>query len=99
MLKKSRPEVLESVRFSIKNQLNGWQKGYNSPHLDMHYLDDEYRQAPAHSQAWPPGLADYIERVATAAALAIVDALYTEQELEAKFNTEAEKQLLGPTNS
>jgi hypothetical protein len=43
--------------------------------------------APYQAQGWPPELQEYIKRVAVATAMAIVDSIYTETELDARVDT------------
>jgi hypothetical protein len=42
--------------------------------------------SPHHAQGWPPELQEYIKRVAIATAMAIVDSIYTEEELNERVD-------------
>lgn len=43
-------------------------------------------QTPPYSAGWPPGLAEFVRRVAIATATSVVDAIYTEEELNEKVD-------------
>lgn len=47
-----------------------------------HPMDTEAIAAPAPANHWPPGIKEYVRRVAIATATSIVDAIYTQEELD-----------------
>ena len=50
------------------------------------YENGRQMNVPSDAFAWPPGLQEYIRRVAMATAISIVDAIYTKEELDAEVD-------------
>ena len=94
MLNKSREEVLDNIAESIEQNLsnislqNGnWNYSGNGYYNTVHdNKSDSNFDAPQAAAGWPPEILEYIKRVALVTAASIVEAIYTEQELEAKVD-------------
>lgn len=92
MLKRSRADILNDVINNIEYNLCGlstedWY--YNNPsaiyyNSNWNHDTQANEMVPNEALGWPPGLTEYIKRVAAATAVAVVDAIYTEQEMETK---------------
>jgi hypothetical protein len=102
MLKCKRRKVLEDLQSRLEDNLQSIYTNDGSFHYyntgggyySSQNVDGTQMSGPGHMQGWPPGLADLIKRVAMATAVTIVDAIYTETEIEAKV----EYTLLGDNN-
>lgn len=94
MLNRTRNEVLIALQMKLENDLNLLETE-QCDFTDMN--DGEYystksikgrdQSVPNDQFAWPPGLQEYIRRVAMATAISVVDAIYTKEELDAEVET------------
>lgn len=88
MLKKRREDVLYELQNKLEYDLNNiFTDSYHYPVGDQFtpdYSSGEAIHGPSQCYGWPPGITSLIKRVALATAVTIVDAVYTEKELEDK---------------
>lgn len=93
MLNKSREQVLNSLEDKLSYDLqtiftSDSSYSYHNAHY-VHYtwVNKDGTQVSVPSvpyPGWPPGIEEYIKRVALATAVANADSIYTEKELETK---------------
>jgi len=93
MLNRTRNEVLNILTMKLQNDLDliGTECGdftdmNDGTYYTQEYINGYYQHLPAEQVGWPPGVREYIRRVAMATAVSIVDAIYTEKEMEAKVD-------------
>jgi len=103
MLKRDRKEIMNEIDHRIRNLMGGNgvydQSGDNiyiplrSPY-SYQSIDGYSSYYPSCANGWPPQLVSYIQDVALVTALAIIDEILNEKEMEKRFNERAEKDLL-----
>ena len=92
MLKANRNEVLHRVLHKLKYEMNHPATMDGSFYLETNgqvYHMNGYSgeiAVPHCAQGWPPELQEYIKRVAMTTAIAIVESIYTEEELDARVD-------------
>lgn len=92
MLKANRNEVLNKVLHKLKYEMNHPSTTDGSFYLNTNgqvYNLQGYSgeiSTPYCSTGWPPELQEYIKRVAMTTAIAIVESIYTEEELDARVD-------------
>lgn len=92
MLKDSRSAILNNILNKLKYEMNHPATMDGSFYLETNgqvytmqgYLGEV--SAPYCAQGWPPELQEYIKRVAMTTAIAIVEAIYTEGELDERLD-------------
>jgi hypothetical protein len=80
--------VMNRLQYGLNNLMLNDGSFYvptNGHQYDMQGYNGEIA-CPPHAQGWPPELQEYIKRVAVATAMAIVDSIYTEEELNEKVD-------------
>lgn len=92
MLRKDREMVMKDIEARLKSSINtlaslhnSWYSTTDGVHYPPSYSTDKFA-APSSAVGWPPDLQEYIRRVTLIMACAIVDAIYTEGELDARVD-------------
>lgn len=89
MLNRTRNEVLNMLQMKLNNDLNYLTTecgDFTDMNDGKYYNADGTIATPPEAAGWSPGMKEFVRRVAIATAISIVDAIYTEEEMNAKVD-------------